>query len=605
MTETTYEESHWTELRRKAERAVGRFSAGTETDRETLRLIHEVQIHQTKLELQNDELRRRQNAVEEARQRYENLYRNYAELFTFAPIGYLTFDQDGVIGDINVATAIIFDAPRSSLARRRITDFIHGDDQDVFYRHKLLCRKQEEAEPFEIKMKRSNGSFFDARLQMQRRSNGNGDESCYMLALMDITEITVLSSNFMLQQNCLEIAGTAENIQVLLRRCVDMVKHYLKCDAVGIRMLDPDGSIPYYAHDGFSRVFYDSKNPLSQKSDRCVCTAVIRGETDPDRFYFTPKGSFYMNETSRFLATLPTEELEETVNMCHAQGHESVLIVPIPVDNTIRGLIHAADRRGNVFPLRVVENIEAVGLRLGTAVQRFRLQERLSNTVDTLNNLSGRLLTAQEDELRRIAMELHDGCGQDLNVLKLNMKSLQNSLPPDAVDLRKKCNHLITIMDKIINDIRDVAHGLKPAALDVLGLHAAVRQTMREFAENYHVEVETELAPLDRIKTPSVQLCLFRVIQEALTNIAKHAQASWVTVTAEHDNDDFCIRIQDNGKGFDHRHRYDEEGVARGLGLSAMALRCRMIGATFSIDSDYGKGTRLIISFPYPSREPS
>jgi signal transduction histidine kinase len=110
--------------------------------------------------------------------------------------------------------------------------------------------------------------------------------------------------------------------------------------------------------------------------------------------------------------------------------------------------------------------------------------------------------------------------------------------------------------------------------------------------------VEAEIDPLGRIEDPMTRLCLFRIFQEALTNVQKHAQATWVLLAASRDGDTIRIRIEDNGIGFDaQKHFYHANGQS-GLGLSALALRCRMIGADLSIDSEAGKGTRLAICVP-------
>ncbi len=276
-------------------------------------------------------------------------------------------------------------------------------------------------------------------------------------------------------------------------------------------------------------------------------------------------------------------------------------LIPIGIGDTIEGLIHAADHRENRFPLRLVENLEDVGSRLGLAVQRFHLQERIRESVDTLNDLSGHLLTVQEDEQRRIAMELHDGCGQDLNVLKLRLKSLQRRLPDEADDLIQECEGLLAYSDKIIDDIRNIAHGLKPAALETLGLTAATRQMIREYSTYATVQVEADIGLLDQIKDPITRVCLFRIFQEALTNVHKHAQATWGVLAASREGDTIRIRIEDNGIGFDVQNQFYRANGRMGMGLSALALRCRMIRADLSIDSKAGKGCRLVIRVPCPN----
>ena len=602
MTGHKSEESHWTELRRRAERVIGRPGASAEGQEvcELNRLINEIQVNQTELEMQNDELVKARDTIEAARQKFEKLYRNYAGLFNFAPIGYLVIDRDGMIQEINLAAAISLNAPRGRLTGRRITEFIHRDDQDCFYYQKLNCQKGPEGSTFELKMKRADGFLFDAQLQMQSFSESHSDEPRYTVSIVDISEHVQLSASFVLQQYCLDLACRAATLQELLSGYVQQLKSYLQCDAVGIRIRDDAGNIPYQAYDGFSRAFYESESPLSLQTHRCMCISVIKGTFDPGRSFFTTSGSFYVNASSRFLATVPPEDLGETRNVCNAHGYESVALIPIGIGDTIEGLIHVADRRENRFPLRLVENLEDVGSRLGLALHRFSLQKRLQESVDSLNVLSRHLLTVQEDEQRRIALELHDGCGQDLNVLKLRLKNLQRRLPAEASDLIEECDSLLAYSDKIIDDIRNIAHGLKPASLETLGLTAATRQMIRDYSIHANVQVEAEIDLLGRIEDPMTGVCLFRIFQEALTNVQKHAQATWVLLAASRDGDTIRIRIEDNGIGFDaHKHFYHANGQS-GMGLSAVALRCRMIGADLSIDSEAGKGTRLAIHLPCP-----
>jgi signal transduction histidine kinase len=417
---------------------------------------------------------------------------------------------------------------------------------------------------------------------------------------VDISEQVQLTSSVALQQNCLELACRATTMDELLAGYVQLVKSYLRCDAVGIRIRDDAGNIPYQAYDGFSQAFYESESPLCLDTDQCMCTMVIKGTTDPGHPFFTEKGSFYINGTSRFLAMVSPQDRGTTRNVCNAYGYESVALIPIGIGDTIEGLIHAADHRENNFSLRVVETLESVGSRLGLAIQRFLLQNTLGESMAALHDLSSHLLTIQEDEQRRIAMELHDGCGQDLNVMKLHLANLKNQLPADATGWINTCDDLLTNFDKVINDIRNIAHGLKPAALDVLGLGRATRQMLQEYATTTDLKIEMDIESLDQVKDSKVQVCLFRIFQEALTNIHKHAHASWVLMAAKREGDTIRIRIEDNGIGFGAQKEFYRANGRRGMGLSALALRCRMIKADLSIDSETGNGTRLAIRLPCP-----
>jgi PAS domain S-box-containing protein len=604
MTQPSKEAADGTERRRKAERLVNQSAIPGEQNhgQAVNRLMHEIRVVQTELKLLNEELSASRSAAESAKDKFEKLYKKYVSLFDFAPNGYLAFDRNGEIQEINLAAAASFNASRSSLIGRRITEFIHEEDQDGFSFKKQNCRENMEILRFESKMKRADGLLFNAQLQMQSLSRDGGSDTLYSMALMDVSERAYLSASIALQQECLEIAIRATDMQTLLEGYVRSIKSYLQCDAVGIRIRDDAGNIPYQAYDGFSQAFYDSESPLSLDTDQCMCIAVIKGNTNHDKPYFTAKGSFYINGTSRFLATLPTEKIGNTRNVCNAYGYESVVLVPIIIDNTIEGLIHAADRRESRFPVRMVESLEETAMRLGLSILRFDLQERLEDSLGALNDLSSHLLTVQEDEQQRIAMELHDGCGQDLNVLKLRLKSLQHEIPAEMAGWHKACLHLLTFTDKIIDDIRSICHNLKPAALEALGLSVATNQLSREFAATTGIQVETDIDSLELIQNPKTQVCLFRIFQEALMNIHKHAKATWACIAVVRDGNNICIRIQDNGIGFNTRELFRKTfDNCRGMGLPAMKLRCSMIGADLSISSEVDKGTCLDIYLPCPN----
>jgi hypothetical protein len=158
-------------------------------------------------------------------------------------------------------------------------------------------------------MKKADGCFFDAQLKMQSISNQFNKKPRYNITLVDVSEQVQLTSSFALQQNCLELACRATTMDELLAGNVQLVKSYLRCDAVGIRIRDDAGTIPYQACEGFSQPFLESESPLSLDTDPCMCTLVVKGAIDPSQPFFTQKGSFYINAASRRAATVSPQEI--------------------------------------------------------------------------------------------------------------------------------------------------------------------------------------------------------------------------------------------------------------------------------------------------------
>ena len=204
-----------------------------------------------------------------------------------------------------------------------------------------------------------------------------------VLVFRDVTEEYWMHEALRVSHRFLEIANRHREMIPLLKESVAEARSFTRCAAAGVRMLDAEGNIPYQAYEGFSQRFYESESPLSIRSDQCMCINVIKGTTDPKLSFYTEGGSFYMNGTTRFLATVSGEEKGRTRNVCNQAGYESVALVPVRAQGRILGLIHVADPRENMVPLEVVEVLEEAAMQLGTAIQRVRAEEALRESEET------------------------------------------------------------------------------------------------------------------------------------------------------------------------------------------------------------------------------
>ena len=194
---------------------------------------------------------------------------------------------------------------------------------------------------------------------------------------MDITDCKRMEEALRVSLRFLEIVHNFTDINSLLTAFVSEIKNYTGCEAVGIRVLDAAGGIPYQAYDGFDPQFYASEGLLSIQTDHCMCTSVVKGEYNPELPCYTAGGSFWMNNTSRFLATASEQDQWRTRKVCNLEGYESVAMIPIRWGDQILGLIHIADPRENLVPLELVKVLEKAALQLGTAFERVRAEEAL------------------------------------------------------------------------------------------------------------------------------------------------------------------------------------------------------------------------------------
>ena len=182
----------------------------------------------------------------------------------------------------------------------------------------------------------------------------------------------------------LEIANSHTQMAPLLEEFTAEVERATGCAGIGVRILDEAGNIPYQVVRGFSQEFFERESALSVKRDRCMCINVIQGAADPSLPFYTAGGSFYMNGTTCFLATVSEEEKGQTRNACNEFGYESVALVPIRAGKKIVGLVHIADPNENAVPLEVVEALERAALKLGTAIHRVLAEEALRKARDEL-----------------------------------------------------------------------------------------------------------------------------------------------------------------------------------------------------------------------------
>jgi signal transduction histidine kinase len=235
------------------------------------------------------------------------------------------------------------------------------------------------------------------------------------------------------------------------------------------------------------------------------------------------------------------------------------------------------------------------GLFVQRALRR-RAQARLAESVEQIQTLAGRLITAQEEERRRIARELHDGINQKLSALSIALTTLGRRAPSRAADLTDALARLQERAAGLVEEIRQLSHELHPGVLQHVGLVAALQAYCEEFEEEYGLAMTFQadgdlgVVPIDRA------LCLYRATQEALGNVAKHAKARHVRVSVVRDHDGVRLAVADDGCGFDATEARNRGG----LGLISLHERVRLVGGQVTIRTDPHAGTEIRILVPLP-----
>jgi signal transduction histidine kinase len=211
-----------------------------------------------------------------------------------------------------------------------------------------------------------------------------------------------------------------------------------------------------------------------------------------------------------------------------------------------------------------------------------------------LQEMSSQVLEAQEAERKRIARELHDDTAQALTSILIRLRLVEHTVQDEKV--RAALDELRDLVALGLDSVRRMAMDLRPAALDDLGLAPALQSYAGKFSERWGIKVSARISGLEERLPADVELVLYRVAQEALTNAAKHAGASYVGLTLSRKGSEVTLTVTDDGRGFDQEEQKRKEGA--GLGLFGMGERLALVGGALSIDSLPGKGTTVSARLP-------
>ena len=281
-----------------------------------------------------------------------------------------------------------------------------------------------------------------------------------------------------------------------------------------------------------------------------------------------------------------TRPLLELRNLARAVGKE---------DFTPRARVRFGDEIGQLAAAfnAMVENLERAD------AERSRLLDELRAKEQMRLQLLQKVISAQEDERKRVARELHDETSQSLASLMVGLKVLEST--DHVEEVRGKVSELRSVVDKILRGVHDLAWELRPSLLDSLGLAAAIQRSAEEYGERLGLRIDCQVADLDQRRLPpEVETALYRIVQEALTNVAKHAQATRVSVVLRHRGDSLLAIVEDDGRGFDVEAVLGSAPVEKRLGLFGMSERAALLGGRFSVESAPGRGSTVFVEIPLP-----
>jgi signal transduction histidine kinase len=251
--------------------------------------------------------------------------------------------------------------------------------------------------------------------------------------------------------------------------------------------------------------------------------------------------------------------------------------------------------------LEIAQRTSAQEALLAEIAEREQTQEKLRRSEEELHSLAGRLITVQEDERKRIARDLHDDFAQRLALHCVDLDLQRHSVPVGS-DMARDLERLVSDAEMLTREVRQIAHDLHHPQL-ALGLRHGVASFCREFSEQYGIAVELlHEGNLEQIPA-TASIVLFRVLQEALSNVAKHSGSDRVTVSFNVTDDQALMCVTDGGRGFETKGAQSDCG----LGLISMRERLRLVRGTMRVTSSPGRGAHIeaVVPITMPERSTS
>ena len=510
------------------------------TAAESERLVHELQVHQIELEMQNEELRQQQAELDALRKRYFDLY-------DLAPVGYFTLSEKGVIAEANFTAANLLAVPRSVLVGKPLPRFIFPADQDIYYGLRRLLLETGVPQACELRMRRAGAEPIWVHLDAFALRDALGAPVC-RVTLSDITEyrrteeaLRARDAQFrVLQEHSPDGFTILRPVRDARSRVVDFIWVYENAAIARLNGTVPEAVVgrsllelfPGHAGSPFLRAYQQ----VAESGATCVFEEKYSGETIATPTWFR------------------------------------IVVVPMGDD---------------------------IGILAQDITARTWTEADLRASRELMRALASRIQAVREEERTALARDLHDGLAQVLTRLKIDLRLLQTSPAgtrkgSEMKALAARLGTMVGIADAAIQTVQKIATGLRPVILDSMGLCAAVEWQARDFQAHAGIACRTRMPEEELPVGREVATAAFRILQESLTNVLRHANASRVEVVLRQKAGQLILTVKDNGSGMGA----DALNDPRSIGLTGMRERALLLGGHCEIRSRAGSGTTVDVHLP-------
>jgi PAS domain S-box-containing protein len=510
--------------------------------------------------------------------------------------GIVITDCRGNIEWTNPALTQITGYTANELLGQNMHIFSSGRQEDEYYRQMWTTILSGEVWRSEITNRRKDGNLYMEEQTITPVRDESGQISHFISIKQDITNRKLAEEELERRNLELQVVSNAEHVQRQLSDALVeaalVLNRSMKLGEVFPRILEQiKGVIPYQLADitlleGES--FYDASHQGAPQWLESLIGANHRFILD--EFPLLKN----MVQTGQPVLIEDARENPDWVKIEGLDSYRSFLSAPLLAEEKVIGCVNLLAEQPGFFTEEMRNHLVAFAAHASVAIQNAWLFEQVQAGTERLQSLSRRLVEVQESERLYIARELHDEAGQSLASLLVDLQLLEKNVSnPKAI--LKLVAEMENSLNGVIEELHRVAMSLRPASLDHVGLVAALRQHVETVGEKHGLKASFRSGKFRGRLPANVETVLYRIVQEALTNVVRHAHARRVDVIMTVRNHNLIVIIEDDGIGFDP----DSVSTSEHLGLFGMRERMETIGGTLAIESAPGKGSTIMVEVDY------
>ncbi len=366
------------------------------------------------------------------------------------------------------------------------------------------------------------------------------------------------------------VVSQSLNLDTVLSSALDKTLEIMQQSTGGILLLDEESQT----------LFYRVHRGLSDRYSREMCLRLGEGIA----------GKVAQTGVAILVEDISTDPRAAHLDLMAIEGHRTFVCVPLRSKDRILGVLNIVSHEASKFSSEDVRLLESIAAQIAIAIENSRLHQEVRHKEEIRGELLQDMISLQEEERRRIARELHDETSQVLASLTASLEAAASMLPTGADKTKAILRKAQALAINILDEIHKLIYELRPILLDDLGLVAAIRWLTENNLRAAGITVNFNTVGHVRRLPPQLETALFRVTQEAIYNIAKHAQANNVDISLHFKKSAIEVHIKDDGRGFDVQKAMSSKDRPRGLGLLGMKERIELINGALNIRSRMGDG---------------